>query len=81
MRELGDVSLEEHQQIVDFLSHTDINDVWLVGEEFEKTACKFRKFRGVEDVKSAILKQKPAGKYILIKGSNGIKLFQLPELL
>ncbi len=81
MRELGDVSQEEHQQIVDFLSTTNISDVWLVGEEFEKAVCKFRKFRGVEDVKSAILKEKPTGKYILIKGSNGIKLFQLPELL
>lgn len=81
MRELGAVSGEEHQRVVDFLNETGLTDVWLVGEEFAKTDCTFRKFHDVEEVKAAIKAQKPEGKYILIKGSNGIKLFQLPELL
>lgn len=81
MRELGEVSAEEHQKVVDFLRQTDIEDVWLVGPEFEKTECSFRKFVDVEDVKKEISQLPPSNKYILIKGSNGIKLFQLPELL
>lgn len=58
-----------------------ITDVWLVGEAFGKTACDFRKFPDVESVKAAIAADQPQGKYILIKGSNSTKLFQLPELL
>lgn len=81
MRELGEVSAEEHQKVVDFLRQTDIEDVWLVGPEFEKTECSFRKFVDVEDVKKEISQLPPSNKYILIKGSNGIKLFLLPELL
>lgn len=81
MRELGDVSAEEHQKIVDSLASAGLDEVWLVGDEFMKTRCNFRKFRDVEEVKNAIREQKPRGHYILVKGSNGIKLFELPELL
>lgn len=81
MRELGDVSAEEHQKIVDSLASAGLDEVWLVGNEFMKTRCNFRKFNNVEEVKNAIREQKPRGRYILVKGSNGIKLFELPELL
>ncbi|SEE56513.1 UDP-N-acetylmuramoyl-tripeptide--D-alanyl-D-alanine ligase [Prevotella sp. lc2012] len=81
MRELGDASVEEHQHVIDYLKKMDLEDVWLVGDEFAKTNCDFRKFHDVEEVKTAITSQSPEGKTILIKGSNGTKLFQLPELL
>lgn len=81
MRELGEVSGEEHQKVVDFLVSSGLKNVWLVGEEFAKTDCPFRKFKDVEEVKAAIRDHRPEGYYILIKGSNGIKLFQLPEML
>ena len=81
MRELGEVSAEEHQHIVDVLKTMDLEEVWLVGDEFGKTDCDYRKFKDVEEVKTTIATQSPEGKYILIKGSNGTKLFQLPELL
>ena len=83
MKELGEVSREEHQKIVDMLKDMQLQHVWLVGEEFEHTSTpdSFRKFAGVDDVKAAIKEHKPKGQYILIKGSNGTRLFQLPELL
>jgi UDP-N-acetylmuramoyl-tripeptide--D-alanyl-D-alanine ligase len=88
MRELGDVAAEEHQKTVDQLVQAGFEQVWLVGEEFGKTVtdkpgCRtcFRKFRDVEDVKQAIAQEQPQQYYILIKGSNSIKLYQLPELL
>ena len=81
MRELGEVSAEEHQRIVDYLKTTDVETVWLVGEEFNDTQCDYRKFKDVEEVKAAIAKEHPEGHYILIKGSNSTKLYQLPELL
>ena len=81
MRELGESSAVEHQKIADFLSESGLDNVWLVGEEFKKTNCRFRKFNDIEEVKAALEANKPSGYFILIKGSNGIKLFQLPELL
>ena len=81
MRELGDVSDEEHQKIVDSLKTAGLSEVWLVGDEFMKTRCDFRKFHDIEEVKAAIGEHKPRGYYMLVKGSNGIKLFELPELL
>ena len=81
MGELGDVSDEEHQKVVSQLENADFDEVWLVGEEFEKTSSTFRTFHDVEEVKTAIAQQQPQHRYILIKGSNSVKLFQLPELL
>ena len=81
MRELGEVSAEEHQNIVDYLKTSDIETVWLVGEEFADTKCDYRKFKDVEAVKAAIAADCPKDRYILIKGSNSTKLFQLPEML
>ena len=83
MKELGEASHEEHQKIIDRLKQLGLTTVWLVGSEFEHchTPASFRKFDDVEAVKQAIKSSKPKGWYILIKGSNSTKLFQLPELL
>ena len=83
MKELGTVSHDEHQKIVDSLKASKIDTVWLVGTEFEgcSTPDNFRLFDNVEQVKETIATEKPQGMYILIKGSNSTKLYQLPELL
>ena len=81
MRELGKASDEEHQRVVDTLEKLHLTDVWLVGDEFAKTHTTFRKFHNIDEVKAAIAQDKPRGKCILVKGSNGIKLFELPKLL
>ena len=81
MRELGKASNEEHQRVVDTLEKLHLTDVWLVGDEFAKTHTTFRKFHNIDEVKAAIAQDKPRGKCILVKGSNGIKLFELPKLL
>ena len=81
MRELGNASKEEHQHIADELKTADFDNVWLIGEEFYNTKSDFRKFHNIEEVKTALQTNKPKGCYILIKGSNGLHLSQLPELL
>lgn len=81
MRELGSASEAEHQRVVDMLKTLNLDDVWLVGPEFAKTDCGFRKFSDVKEVEEEIEKHCPEGKYILIKGSNGIRLFELPDKL
>ena len=81
MRELGESSHDEHVAAVDKLKSCQFDQVWLVGSEFEAVDCDYRKFADVEAVKEAIKAKPINGYYILIKGSNGIRLFQLPELL
>jgi UDP-N-acetylmuramoyl-tripeptide--D-alanyl-D-alanine ligase len=81
MRELGEASHEEHQRIADYLGLTDISKVWLVGDEFSKVSCSYRKFHDADEAMSAIRADHPEGYTILIKGSNGTRLYQLPELL
>ncbi|MBQ9649819.1 MAG: UDP-N-acetylmuramoyl-tripeptide--D-alanyl-D-alanine ligase [Prevotella sp.] len=81
MGELGEESDKEHRQLVDHLEAAGYDEVWLVGDNFRDIPCPFRKFHNVDEVKAAITEQQPEGYYILIKGSNSVKLFQLPELL
>ena len=81
MGELGTESDKEHRKVVSYLEAADYDEVWLVGDNFKDIDCPFRKFHDVEEVKAAIKDQCPEGYYILIKGSNSNKLFQLPELL
>ncbi len=84
MGELGDVSEEEHRRVVTMLQKAAFDEVWLVGDEYHMAVGQIphlRLFHDVEDVKVAILQHQPTDYYILIKGSNSVKLFQLPELL
>ncbi len=83
MGELGDVSEEEHQKVIDLLGDCGFETVWLVGDNFAKTnhPAHYRLFANVEEVKAAIATEKPQGYLILIKGSNSNKLVQTVELL
>ena len=81
MGELGADSDKEHRQLVSYLEAAGFEETWLVGDNFRDIPCSFRKFHDVEEVKAAIQEHCPEGFYILIKGSNSNKLFQLPELL
>lgn len=81
MRELGAASDVEHQRVVDFLESSGLTDTWLVGDEFGKTETSMRKFRNADEVGEEIRRNRPEGYYILIKGSNGVRLSGLAELL
>lgn len=83
MRELGCASTEEHTAIVTLLQQLGFTNVWLVGKEFAAVASdsQFRYFNDVEAVKEELTWSPVSDKLILVKGSNGTKLFQLPEFL
>ena len=81
MSELGDVSDEEHRRMVNTLRKMNLDKVWLVGENFADIKCHYRKFADVDEVKAALREEPISGYYILIKGSNSNRLFELPELL
>ena len=81
MGELGDVSQEEHQNVVRMLEEARFDEVWLVGTEFQKANAPFRTFANVDEVKQELAQHQPEGMTILIKGSNSTHLYELPPLL
>jgi UDP-N-acetylmuramoyl-tripeptide--D-alanyl-D-alanine ligase len=76
MRELGEVSADEHRRIVEEIRRYGFTEVWLVGSEFASVArdSGFRLFPDVEAVNEALGNEPVNGKTILIKGSNSIGL-------
>ncbi len=90
MRELGEDSVAEHQRIIRQATEmVGADTIWLVGEAFSQAASTMidrprgdiRFFRSVEQVKAALSTTPLIGRTILIKGSNGTRLFELPALL
>ncbi len=81
MKELGVSNAEEHQRIVDYLAEAAFDEVWLVGDNFRATHSPFRCFADAGEVRQAIGVGKPRGYYILIKGSNSMRLAPLADLL
>ena len=86
MRELGADSATEHQKVVDRLATMNLHEIWLVGQEFCNADCSALSiphsiFNSVDEVKTKLSSTPVSDRTILIKGSNGTKLFQLPDLL
>lgn len=81
MKELGEGSPEEHQKIADYLSRCGIERIVLVGEEFARTRHEGECYASADEVEKVFRQDKPEGYYILIKGSNSMKLSRLPEWL
>ena len=81
MGELGEVSRKEHQRVVKMLEEANLEEVWLVGDLWQGIDHHFRHFSDVEQVKAEIQRQSPTDRYILIKGSNTNRLYQLSAFL
>ena len=81
MKELGEGSVDEHRKIVAFLGKCGFEKVILVGAEFGKVNTNFEHYLDVEAVKGKFMQDKPVGKFVLIKGSNSMKLSQLKDVL
>ena len=83
MLELGTVSAEEHQKITDFIEEQKFSEVYLVGPQFKNTIDRTqkKKFEQVELLSNYLKTQPIENKLILIKGSRGIHLEKILELL
>ena len=81
MRELGKDSPGEHQKIVDCMQEYGFKDVALVGELFAATRHTYPTYPDAPALIAELQKNKPCGKTILIKGSNGIKLNTVVDYL
>jgi UDP-N-acetylmuramoyl-tripeptide--D-alanyl-D-alanine ligase len=83
MLELGEASAEEHQKIADLVSGLDLENIFLVGKNFTgvQVAEKTKKFESVELLYDYLIKQPMENSLILIKGSRGICLEKILNLL
>lgn len=81
MKELGEGSHEEHQKVVDFLKECGFERVMLVGPEFGGTASSFEHYKDVKEVEALLAAHLLQGCCILVKGSNSMKLSELPASL
>lgn len=83
MLELGEKSEEEHRKIVSLLEESGISEALLVGQSFSKASenSGFRSFNGIDTLKQYLVSAPPKGYTILVKGSRGIALERVYELL
>lgn len=83
MFELGNNSKEEHQAIVDYLQENFENNVFIIGENFFKTTTNdsIKKYLNFEELKLDFSKLTIKEATILIKGSRGMALERILNLL
>ncbi len=83
MRELGADSQKEHETIFELINELGFSNVILVGQEFKKV-CKnssFLTFDNINDLCKHIENHPIKGMDILVKGSNGMKLWEVMEVV
>ncbi|MGD0341449.1 MAG: cyanophycin synthetase, partial [Bacteroidales bacterium] len=83
MLELGDKSEEEHLKVLKVLNDNNMKEALLTGHFFSKLSAKsgFKSFPDIERLKDYLKSEPVSGYHILVKGSRGIALEQIYELL
>ncbi|WP_298555481.1 UDP-N-acetylmuramoyl-tripeptide--D-alanyl-D-alanine ligase [uncultured Algibacter sp.] len=84
MFELGEEAKEEHQNIMDLAISMNIDEVVFVGDNFHKAEAKSNKpklFKSFDDLKNSIILSEIKNSTLLIKGSRGMALERVLELL
>ena len=81
MRELGEYSHLEHQNIVNMLAERKADNVFLVGEEYLQTTSPYPVFENVEQLHQYLQQQPLKGKNILLKGSRSTQMEKLLDIL
>ena len=81
MRELGEYSHLEHQNIVNMLLERKADKVLLVGEEYKETTAPYPIFENVEALCSFLEQEPLSGYTLLLKGSRSNQLEKVIPLL
>lgn len=81
MFELGEAAEEEHQAIADHLKKMQLKGAYLVGEHFNGVQTDLPRFSSFDSLAEHLKKNPIAAASILIKGSRGMALERLLDLL
>lgn len=81
MFELGETAAEEHQTMADLTQKLGFDNVFLVGQNFFKTNAIAKKFQTFEDLKEYVLNNPFEKGTFLIKGSRGMALERVLDVL
>jgi len=79
MMELGDYSIQEHSEIIDLLLKLKLQNVVLVGGDFENTIHPFTFFKTSAETENWVKENSPNNSLILIKGSRSVKMEKILE--
>ena len=81
MFELGKDANKEHQMIAELAKEIENTTTYLVGEHFYKTKTSLKKFKSFEDFSTFFKNNIPNHTTILIKGSRGMALERILEVM
>lgn len=81
MRELGEYSHLEHQNIVNMLAERKAENVFLVGEEYMQTTSPYPVFENVDGLHKYLQDNPLKDKNILLKGSRSTQMEKLLDIL
>lgn len=80
MFELGAYAHEEHQRILDLAIELNLRGV-AIGKEFHACSSSIQTFETVIEAKKQFEAEELTGKIVLLKGSRGMKLEQMKDIL
>ena len=81
MRELGEYSHLEHQNVVNMLAERKAENVFLVGEEYMQTTSPYPVFENVDYLHKYLQDNPLKDKNILLKGSRSTQMEKLLDIL
>jgi UDP-N-acetylmuramoyl-tripeptide--D-alanyl-D-alanine ligase len=79
MMELGETSIEEHENLIRFIEQFEWAEVITVGGDFNHVASVFTYLKDSAEAKNFVEKQAFENAYILIKGSRSFKMEKVLE--
>lgn len=81
MMELGNESIQEHQQLIEQLKKLKLDNCLLVGGDFANVNHPYQFFENVTEAADWLKANIPSNAHLLIKGSRSIKMEKLLDVL